>query len=144
MCACRLFGRSFAVAIRFHFAAPIEQRLVQNALRFRFLQVHLVLGTDAQFFVLELLELFADKVQTEYRILVKRLHNATGFNLHIIDFHLTQIALLLGRSIVLFAQFANRTAAHRQHFGSADRFAQRHERIVLRINGHKATVGRTL
>lgn len=51
----------FAVAIRLHLAAPIEQRLVQNALRFRLLQVHLVLGADAQLLVLELLELFAVK-----------------------------------------------------------------------------------
>lgn len=64
---------------------------------------------------------------------------------HVVDLHLIQVALLLlRRPIVLFAQLPHRIAAHRQHLGGADGLAQRHERIVLGIDGHKAAVGGAL
>lgn len=51
----------FAISIRLHFTSAIQQRLMQNTVRFSLLQFQLILWANSHFLVLKLLKLFALK-----------------------------------------------------------------------------------
>lgn len=63
-----------------------------------------------------------------------------SYFLHIINLHLTEIAFLLDRSIILWSRFAHRAASDDQNLSGADRFPQGNKSIILWIYGHKAAV----